>query len=281
MYDATLPYEPDAAAPALQRGRGLAEIGFARRGGRSVLQHLYQRTPCRVLFPDAEGDVPLAVLLTTSGGLTGGDTVAVRVAVEEEAAACVTTQAAEKLYRSLGADTRVEVQLAVGAGASLEYLPQETILFDGARLSRRTTIDVAPGGRFLGAEMLAFGRVARGEILRSGRLLESWRVRRAEKLVWYDALALEGAIAEEIRDPFTFGGAEAMATALYVGSDAERLLPCARALAEGAASLVNGVLVVRLFGSPAAQVRAELVRFLVGLRQEAGLGPHLPRLWNT
>jgi urease accessory protein len=277
MYDATLPYEQDAA---LQRGSGVAEIAFARRGARSALAHLYQRTPCRVLFPAADGDTPLAVLLTTSGGLTGGDRIALRVAVETGASACLTTQAAEKLYRSLGPDTSVGVDLSVGAGASLDYLPQETILFDGARLVRRTAIDVAPGGRFCGAEMLAFGRAARGEILRSGRLFESWRIARAGKLVWYDALALEGAITQELGAPFSFAGAEAVATSLYVGEDAERLLPCARDLAEGAASLVNGVLVARLLGSPAARVRAELVKYLMGLRQEAGLDPLLPRLWN-
>ena len=280
MYDATLPYET-AAAPALQRGSGLAEIGFARRGGRSVLAHLYQRTPCRVLFPAGEGDEPLAVLVTTSGGLTGGDQISIRVAVEAEASACVTTQAAEKLYRSLGADTLVELDLSVGRDASLAYLPQETILFDGARLKRRTAVAVAPGGRFLGAEMVAFGRAARGETLRSGRLLDSWQVRRATKLIWYDALALEGAIAQELADPFAFAGAEAVATALYVGADALRLLPCARALAEGAASLVNGVLVARLFGSPAARVRDGIVRYLTGLREAAGLNPPLPRLWQT
>jgi urease accessory protein len=282
MYDATSRYEVGPEGTALQRGNGAAEIVFARRGERSVLRHLYQRTPCRVLFPDPEaGDPPLGVLLTTSGGLTGGDALRLSVAVEAVAAATVTTQAAEKLYRSLGPDTSIAIDLAVAAGARLDYLPQETILFDGARLDRRTRVDVAAGGTLLAAEMLVFGRAARGEKLTRGRVFDGWRIRREGRLVWADALALESDIAARIDDPFTLGGAEALATALYVGADAARMLPRARELAEGGATLVNGVLIARFFGAPARTVRARLIFYLAGLRAAAGLPARLPRMWYS
>ena len=277
MFDASS--RSDAAAARLQRGAGAAELVVARRGGRTALARLYQRAPCRVLFPDPDpGEPLLAVMLTTSGGLTGGDDINWRIAVEPGAAATVTTQAAEKLYRSLGPDTTVAVELAVGAGASLEFLPQETILFDRSRLQRRTTVDVASSGSLLAAEMLVFGRAARGERFAGGRLYDGWRVRRGGRLVWADALGLDGDIAAALAAPFAFGGAGAVATALYVGDAAERLLPRARALAEGAATLVGGVLLARLLGS-AQEVRARLVRYLVGLRAALGLAPRLPRLW--
>jgi urease accessory protein len=279
MYDASSRFE---AQPALQRGHGAAEIVFARRGHRTALDHLYQRTPCRVLFPDPDpGEPVLAVLLTTSGGLTGGDDIRIRIVAEAGATASVTTQAAEKLYRSLGPETTIEIDLAVAGDARLEYLPQETILFDGARLERRTRAEIAAGGRLLAAEMLVFGRIARGERLCRGRLYDGWRIRREGRLVWADALALEGDIAARLDDPHAFGGAEALATAIYVGADAATLLPQARELADGGATLVNGVLVARLFGAPARRIRAQLVHYLSGLRAAAGLPARLPRVWHS
>jgi len=285
MSVVTLRSEPLRAAespiPHLERGSGAAEIVFKRRGDATVLARLAQQTPCRVLFPASEpGDPPLAVLLTTSGGLTGGDALRVRVGVERGGCAGVTTQAAEKIYRSLGPDVRIDVTLAIDEDATLEYLPQETILFDRARLARRTTIDVARGGRLLAAEMLVFGRAARGEMLRTGRVFESWRVRRGGRLVWADALSLDHDIAARLADPFAFAGARALATLVYVGEAAEALLPRARELAAGAASLVRGVLIARLFGPSAQAVRDRLARLLAGLRQAIGLTHALPRIWQ-
>jgi urease accessory protein len=287
-------YEPLAApaeatpAPRLERGDGAAEIAFARRGEATVLARLYQRTPCRVLFPLPEpGDLPVAALLTTSGGLAGGDRLRLSIAVEAGARAVAATVAAEKIYRSLGPEAEVEVMLAVGAGGWLEWLPQETILFDGARLKRRLFADLASGAKLLAAETLVFGRTARGEGFARGLLHESWRVRRDGKLAWADALRLEGDIAARLASPAAFAGARALATAVYVGADAADHLTLARALAEsescrGGATLVNGVLLARFLGTRAEAVRAALARYLSALRRAAGgLPPTLPRLWAT
>ncbi len=118
----------------------------------------------------------------------------------------------------------------VGEGAWLEWLPQETILFARSRLRRRVTARVAATGRLLAAEMLVFGRVARGERWTGGALRERWRIERAGALAWYDAMRLDG---DAIGRPAGFAGAEAFATVLYVGADAERHLPLAREAAEG------------------------------------------------
>ena len=270
----------------LQRAKGEAELVFGTRAGLTVLRHLHQRTPCRILFPDTEPDEPkLAVLLTTSGGLTGGDEIRVSVAVEAGAMATVTTQAAEKLYRSLGPDTRIAINLAVAEGAWLEYLPQETILFEKARLDRRTRVDVATGGQFLACEMLVFGRAAHHERLTRGRVFDRWQVWRDGRLLWSDTVLLENDIAAALAAPFGFDGAAAFATALYVGQDAQDFLPLVRELTQrtsrGGASLVGDVLVARFLDASARVVRNDLGHYLAQLRQATGRSAALPRIWHS
>ncbi len=274
----------------LERCHGVAELAFARAnaGRGAVLRRLYQQTPCRVLFPRAEeGDLLSAVLLTTSGGLTGGDSLALSIEALAGASASVTTQAAEKIYRSLESDARVEVALGVGEGAWLEWLPQETILFEGARLLRWNEVTLAPGGRLLAGEMLTFGRSARGERLTRGRLHDAWRVRRGGRLVWADALHLEGDMGRLIDHPAGCDGAAAVALLVYAADDAASWLDAARDLlaqasSRAAASVVNGVLLARLIGREALAVREDFAHLAKSLRAAiAGLPPRLPRVWAT
>jgi urease accessory protein len=283
-FEVPLPLTQTALTPKLQRGDGAAEIVFGPAG----LVRLYQRTPCRVLFPRPEpNDLPVAALLTTCGGLTGGDRLHLSVTAKAGARAIVATVAAEKIYRSLGPIAEVEVTLSVEAGGWLEWLPQETILFDRARLSRRVTADVADGARLLAAETVVFGRAAHGERFNRGLLHESWRIRSAGRLVWADALRLDGDIGARLAAAASFAGAAALATAVYVGDDAASHLPLARALAEtssaqGGATVVNGVLLARFLGPRADGVRRALMHYLAGLRHAAaGLPATLPRLWHT
>jgi urease accessory protein len=285
MIGAPARYAVPAAAPcvpALQRGRGAAEIAFARAAdGTTALADLYQQTPCRALFPRPEpGDPPLAALVTTSGGLAGGDEVRIAVAWRAGAMAAVTTAAAEKIYRSLGPDAAVTVNLRLADEACGEWLPQETILFDGARLCRRLTIELAPSSRLLACDTLVFGRAARGERLTRGRLFETWSLRRAGRLLWTDALALDGDLRARLDDPHAFAGGAAFATVLYAGPEAADLLAEARALADGAASLVGGVLLARFLGADAAALRRAVAACLCGLRRALGRRAGLPRLWN-
>jgi urease accessory protein len=275
------------APPAFERCDGVSELRFARRAGVTALAHLFQRAPCRVLFPNSPADdLPLAVLLTTSGGLAGGDRVRLSAGVEDGAQAVVTSQAAEKIYRSLGPETRIDVALTVGAAGWLEWTPQETILFDRARLSRRTTAEVELGGRLLASEMIVFGRTAGGERLSAGLLHDRWTVRVAGRLVWTDAIRLDADIARGLEAPAGFDGATAIATAIYVGADAATLLPLARALALDSdsrvgASVVNGMLLARFLGRDARVLRADLAHYLAHLRRAAaGLPARVPRLWQ-
>lgn len=266
--------------PRLQRASGESRVVFAVRDGATRLVDLYQRDPCRVLFPDSEpGAPPEAVLVTTSGGVTGGDTLKMSVAVGAGAEAVASTQAAEKIYRAAQAadPVAVAVSLEVGAGATLDWLPQETIVFEGARLKRRTVAEVAPSGALLACEMVVLGRAASGERFTSGLVLDSWSVRRASKLVWTDTLRVEG----ETPSGAGFRDANALGTVIGVWHEPRPYFDKARALLEGVyavragVTLVNGVMVARLLGEATA-TRSAVIRFLSGFR-----GCQLPRVWHV
>ena len=287
---APIPFEPSQeSVPRLQRADGALTLALARdEAGATRIDDLYQRDPCRALFPMAEpGDVFQAVMLTTSGGLAGGDRIAATIAAGAGTRALVTTQAAEKVYRTRAENTLFYVDISVGAGAWLEWLPQETILFDGARFRRETRIALAAGARLLAAEIVVFGRAARGERLAAGRYLDRWRVSLDGRLVWRDAVGWGSDPAGALKHPAGFAGAGAMATVIYAGPDAPRHLETSRsALADArsraGATVVNGLLVARFLADGAQILRSDLAQLWCSLRADAGnLPPVLPRTWYT
>jgi urease accessory protein len=271
---------------------GVAEIGFAQRGGVTRLCHLYERDPLRVLFPAPEaGDPILGAIVTTSGGLVAGDRLDIAVRVDPQAAAYVTASAAEKVYRSLGPTTTIRQALTIGQGAALEFLPPETILFDGARLRRETTVEIGPGGAFLGGDIFVFGRRARGERFTNGFLREVWEVRRAGRLVWGDALHLDGDIAATVDDPACFDGAAAFATLILAPAerDSQSFVDGARVVQAAApdgikagVTAVAGLVVARWLGADAASLRRAYAALACHFRAEAlGLQARLPRIWHV
>src|SRR5260221_2739610 len=244
---------------------GIAEIGFVAKDGVTRLRHLYQRDPLRVLFPDAAaGEKPVAVILTASGGLVGGDRLAIDIDIGPGAAAHVTAQAAEKIYRSDGPDTALDISLRVGAGARLEYLPPETILFDGARLRRRALVALAADAALLAGEILVFGRIPSGERMARGLVHDAWELRRDDRLIWGDSFHLAddsmGSLLNKAADPACLDGAAACATLLLATPDAATFLAGAReSIAasglRGGATLVGGVLGMRLLSTEPASLR--------------------------
>jgi urease accessory protein len=266
-------------APRLQRASGESRVSFAVRDGATRLTELYQRDPCRILFPDPEpGEPPLAVLVTTSGGIAGGDVLRMAAEVGPGGHAIVATQAAEKIYRASPSSDpcTIDVALAVGEGAILDWLPQETIVFEGSRLKRRTVASVGDGGSLLACEMVVLGRAASGERFTGGLLLDAWSVRRDGKLAWTDALRVEG----ETPLGAGFGPANALATVIGVWDAPQPYFEKARELLQATdrvragATLVNGVMVARLLGE-ATDVRAAAIGFLTAFR-----GRRLPRVWH-
>lgn len=217
---------------------------------------------------------PEAVLINTGGGLAGGDRFSFDIALAPDARLSVTSQAAERVYRSLGPAAEVDVRLSADDGASLMWLPQETILFDGAALSRRITADLAASARFLAVESIILGRAAMGETVASARLADRWRIRREGRLVFADDIAFDGPAPAS---PATLATAGAFATVLLVAPEAEALLAPVRALLgeAGAASAWSGKLVARLLATDGLALRKSLIPALAALAGDSGL----PKTW--
>jgi urease accessory protein len=265
----------------------VAEIAFSAATGRTRIAHLYQKAPCRVLFPDPPGgDLMTAVVATTSGGVTGGDRLRLDLVAGDGASVLVTTQAAEKVYRSLGADCTIDIRIEADAGTWFEWLPQETILFNHSRLRRSTTVEAQSGARLMAGDILVFGRLAHGEVFDHGFLHDSWQVVTNGRLMWMDSLRLDGEVMTALGDPAGFGNAVSMATFVYVADDASSQLEAAREQLSDTrlhcgATCVNGVLIARFLSADAQILRAAFAEFWAVFRQRVrGLPARLPRIWN-
>jgi urease accessory protein len=270
-------------APSHQRAQGRAELTLEAAAAGARLRHLYQSAPLRILFPDSDPDEPsTGALVNVAGGLAGGDRIDTRLVLRPRARFTATSASAEKIYRSLGAETEISCTITVEDEACCEWLPQETILFDDSRLARRLDIDLAPGARLLAAEMLVFGRAARGERFRHGMVRDRWRLRRGGRLVWAESLSLQDPPDAVLNDRFAMGGAGAMATLLLAAPDAARHRDAARDLANGTASLLAPDLLLARWLGEAGAVRAGLGAAIMRLRADAfGHPARLPRLWRT
>ncbi len=245
-----------------------------------MLDGLRQDGCLKARFPRTEpGPYAEAVTLNSAGGMAGGDSLVVRVGAGAGTSATVASQAAERIYRALpGAVARVATTLQVGAGAALEWLPQETILFDGSALRRTLEVELAGDAAFLGVESLVFGRTAMDERVRTASLHDRVSIRREGRLVVHDAIRLEGAVATVLAGRAVARGGCAVATIWCAGPAAAALLePLRQALtdADAGASVVEGVLIARIVAPTGASLRKTVVQGLNILRG----GRTLPRVW--
>ncbi len=270
---------------------GSAAVSFCVRDGITALSHLYQSDPLRVLFPRPEPREPATgVLVTTSGGLVGGDRLNVTVRSGTGAAGRVLGQAAEKIYRSVGDDSHINIRLEVARDGWLEWLPQETIVFENARLRRLTVADVAPRARLLSGEIVVFGRTAMGEQVTKGLVREAWEIYRDGRLVWADAIHIDETLKAILGAPSGFDGAVAFASLVYVGDDAAAQLATARDLLAAVghdsnlrvgATHLGDVLVVRWLGRETRRLREVYGGFWATFRHRlAGYPQTMPRLWQ-
>ncbi|MEE3101727.1 MAG: urease accessory protein UreD [Pseudomonadota bacterium] len=272
------------AAPGLAQpraeGEGRVAVRLAR--GRSRLRDLYQRGSAKILLPTTEGAAFEAVLLNTAGGLTGGDRFDWRAEAAEGAALTLSTQAAERIYRAHpGEEAQVATRLTAGPGATLDWLPQETILFDGGALRRRLEIELDPTASFTGIEPLILGRAAMGETVREAAFRDRWRLRVGGELVWADALRLVGPVADIAARPACFGGGIAAATLVHAAPGAPARLAELRGLLSGhagveaGASALDGLVAARLVARDGRALRRALIAVLSRFRA----GPP-PRVWT-
>nr|WP_246484676.1 urease accessory protein UreD [Marivibrio halodurans] len=280
----------------LQRAVGAVRVSAkpGHRRGTTVLDGLYQQGAGKARFPRTHSPWLEAVLLNTAGGITGGDRLTTGVSVADGAHLVATTQTAERVYRSLGEDGCLDATVSVAGGGVCEWLPQETILFDGARLKRTLNVEMADDSRLTLLEPVVLGRQAMGEVVRRARLVDQWRIRRGGRLVFADALRFEetGTLA---RRRGVLDGARAFASLLHVAPEAEARLEEARAIlaglpgladprgdvgagagvgVEAGASAWDGMLSLRFVAADGACLRRALMAFLERFRAVA-----LPRVW--
>jgi len=262
---------------AANRASGNIAVAVGMAAGRARRMRVQEDGSLRVRFPNADEKTLEAIILNTAGGMTGGDRFNIDIAIGAGANLTAGTAAAEKIYRSLGPDASVAVTLKVGEAGRLAWLPQETILFDRARLSRRIDVDLAAGASLVMAEAVVFGRSAMDEIVMHGSLTDRWRVRRNGRLLFAETLRLDGEIAKKLTTQAIAAGGVAVATVLIVpGSDDK--VAAVRALAdthvgEVGISAWNGIAVVRLCAESGAALHRDLAAVL------AALDAPLPRLW--
>ncbi|WP_425364963.1 urease accessory protein UreD [Jiella endophytica] len=248
-----------------------------RSGGRTRLEDLHQAGCLKLRFPKLPGDTSEAVMVNTSGGLTGGDRLDQSFAVGAVARLCVTTQACERIYRASSGRAEVATTIRIAEDGFLAWLPQETILFDESALTRRLDLDAAAGARFVVSESVILGREMMGETVRTGSFRESWRIRIGSRLAFAEETRLEGPVADETTAAASLGGNRAFATLVARQKTPEVHLDAVRAAIgeAGGASLVDGLIVARIVAPSGYLLRKRLVPAIAALAEGA-----VPRIWS-
>jgi urease accessory protein len=267
------------ASDVFAANRALGSVAFdvALVDGVTRRRQLHESGSLRVRFPSPEAQALSAVFVNTAGGIAGGDRFDIDIAAGEGTSLTVTTAAAEKIYRSHGAPAQLNIALKATANAHLAWLPQETILFDQARVNRRIDIDLADSASLLLCEIVVFGRAAMGEKMRAGNFVDRWRLRRGGRLVFAETVRLDGDIGEKLARPAIAKGGVAIGTALIVPGD-EALVTRIREATESFGGEVgisawNGFAMARFCAQDAAKLRADMMAVL------GASGSPLPRLW--
>jgi urease accessory protein len=216
-----------------------------------------------------------AVLINTGGGLAGGDRFEFRITAGENSQLAVTTQAAERVYKTSGHSTEVAVTISAEHGSAVSWVPQETILFQHSVLSRRLTCHLSGNAKLLCVEAVILGRKESGEAAANMRLRDSWRIRRDGKLVFAEELVLD---SEKANSKASLAGAGAFATLLYVADDAGSKLEEIRRVidSQGGTSAWSGKLVARILAGDGFMLRKSLIPALHVLMGSRGL----PKTWS-
>jgi urease accessory protein len=267
-----------AAIFAANRARGAVRFDVAGIDGVTRRRELHEAGSLRVRFPSPEDEGLSAVLVNTAGGIAGGDRFDIDIASGEAARLTVTTAAAEKIYRAGGPAAELNVRLKAEGRSHLSWLPQETILFDRARIRRRFEIDLSESASLLLCEIVVFGRAAMGERIQAGEFVDCWRLRRGGKLVFAENIRLDGDIGSKLASPAVAKGGVAIGMALIVPGD-EALVERIRGVSDAFGGEVgisawNGFAMARFCAQDAARLRADMMAVL-----SRASGSALPRLW--
>lgn len=273
--------DPQRARP--QRAKGSGRLDAKLFEGRSRLETFFQEGCAKIRIPESFDGRMEAVLINSSGGLTGGDQLDWDFTAGDGTHLTLTTQACEKIYKAAADTASISSRITVGEGAAVHWLPQESILFDQASLTRRLEVDLHETAEFLSVEAILLGRKAMGEAMRQGLVRDRWRIRRSGRLIHAEDLALTGAIADLTAEKAVLGGRVAFATLLYTGRQAEahmaalqRLTDRPSGLGDVGISLWNDKLVARFISSDGFSLRKLLVPVISALRD----GASVPKVWT-
>jgi urease accessory protein len=275
--------------PKLTAWRAHLALGFERRGDTTVLARREHFGPLRVqkaLYPEGQG-ICHAILLHPPSGVAGGDQLDIVGHLGDGAHVLLTTPGAGRWYRSAGAWAGQRLDFRVGDGAVLEWLPQETVVFDAARAEMRIRVDLGPGARYLGWEVLCLGRRASGERFERGEVRLESRVVRAGRPIWLERGRLAGGSAL-LHSPAGLAGYGTSATLLAVGPGLDSALADCRAIpvqedgALAGVTVLPELLVARYLGHGPEAARRWLVGLWGVLRPALmGVQARPPRIWNT
>ncbi len=270
------------ARPRLQRSQGEVRLAFKRApDGRTALDDFYQQGCMKARLPRQIDATHEAVLINTAGGLTGGDDIRVSARFASGTNAVLTTQACERIYKASAGSAHVGSKLVIAAGANVRWLPQETILFDGASLSRKMHADVEEGASLLACESIILGRPAMGEYVHCARLTDEWTISIGGRPVFIDRLGLDGDLSAELNRAAVGNGARCFASIMAAGPDTARHSATARRLIAscglaGGASDLGDVMLARLLAPNSHELRAALLPLLEALDETP-----LPRVWRN
>jgi urease accessory protein len=271
----------------LQRAEGAVRIVLSGSESGTHVKEVFQQSPLRILFPSTiAGAVAEAVLLNTAGGIAGGDRLECGVTALANAAIAVTSQAAEKVYRALTVPARSATRLKVCAAAKLAWLPQETILFNWARLSRTTEIELTHGAELLALEWLVLGRAAHGEKMTGGHIADSWRVKKDGQLIWADSFRATDEVFPHLHRKALLSDCKAFGTLVYFGPRLDARLEFLRDIAPSlgcrcSMTSVSGLIIARFAARTSFEVRLALRGFLQKFGAELGGHPfRMPKMWS-
>ena len=264
----------------MQRARGIGRLAARSPGDRTRLDVLYQEGCAKIRLPNTHRPGMEAVLINTAGGLTGGDRLDWDLDIGGDAELVVTTQACERVYRSTGPEACIETRLTAGPGARLDWLPQETILFERGHLRRSLSVDLAPGAIFTAIEAVLLGRDAMGEDARGARFSDSWRIRRDGRLIHAEATTLGGHDRERDGSGL-LAGARAFATIVHCGPNTDRRLERIRQLTAGHETIGSSATADRLVVRIMAGTGLALRRLIVPILHDLSSAGALPRLWHS
>ena len=271
---------PIESIPTLQRARGLLNISTQKAYQTNTrLKNLRQEGSYRASFPrHSKGNIE-TVIINTAGGVTSGDKFTTTITAHESSQISITTQAAERIYRAR--DTlvgEIQTSLCLEKNAQLYWLPQETILFDGARLKRRLDVDLHSSAKFLMVEPLVFGREASGEKLLSGMLDDRVSISSNGQPIYIDRIKLKDNITDQLMRPALASNSHAVVSIVLVKPNAKLLLEPVRALLPqkaGASLLNDNILVVRMLAQDSHEMRTATFPILTLLTHNT-----VPKNWR-